>query len=151
MATQGSWLLAIVLLLLGFVMRDGTASNTTTPPTQYDTAFLNRTSFPAGFIFGTASSSYHMKVLLKRVAEDQAYGITTPTNIQIVHSLCLKLMFIAEKIKDGSNGDIANDEYHRYKEDVGIMKNMGLDAYRFSISWSRLLPNLHCHDPKFRV
>ncbi|CAL8998520.1 unnamed protein product [Prunus brigantina] len=32
-------------------------------------------------------------------------------------------------------------EYHRYKEDVGIMKNMGLDAYRFSISWSRVLPN----------
>ncbi|XP_021832728.1 cyanogenic beta-glucosidase-like, partial [Prunus avium] len=46
-----------------------------------------------------------------------------------------------EKINDSSNGDITVDQYHRYKEDVGIMKNMGWDAYRFSISWSRLLPN----------
>ncbi|PQM42453.1 beta-glucosidase 12 isoform X1 [Prunus yedoensis var. nudiflora] len=46
-----------------------------------------------------------------------------------------------EKINDSSNGDITVDQYHRYKEDVGIMKNMVGDAYRFSISWSRLLPN----------
>ncbi|KAI4324287.1 hypothetical protein L6164_023838 [Bauhinia variegata] len=46
----------------------------------------------------------------------------------------------ADKITDGSNGDVAIDQYHRYKEDVGIMKNMNLDAYRFSISWSRILP-----------
>ncbi|MCH98953.1 beta-glucosidase 12-like, partial [Trifolium medium] len=35
---------------------------------------------------------------------------------------------------------VAIDEYHRYKEDVEIMKNMNMDAYRFSISWSRILP-----------
>ncbi|KAK9941266.1 hypothetical protein M0R45_017879 [Rubus argutus] len=46
-----------------------------------------------------------------------------------------------DKIKDGSNGDVAIDAYHHYKEDVEIMKDMGFDAYRFSISWSRLLPN----------
>ncbi|XLR18290.1 hypothetical protein S83_046202 [Arachis hypogaea] len=46
----------------------------------------------------------------------------------------------AERIQDRSNGDVANDEYHHYKEDVGIMKYMNLDAYRFSISWSRILP-----------
>ncbi|PQQ02047.1 prunasin hydrolase isoform PHA precursor [Prunus yedoensis var. nudiflora] len=45
-----------------------------------------------------------------------------------------------ERIIDRSNGDVAIDQYNRYKEDVGIMKNMGLDAYRLSISWSRLLP-----------
>nr|POF25855.1 cyanogenic beta-glucosidase [Quercus suber] len=44
------------------------------------------------------------------------------------------------KIKDGSNGDVAVDQYHRYKGDVWIMKKMGLDAYRFSISWSPVLP-----------
>ncbi|KAJ9697880.1 hypothetical protein PVL29_007146 [Vitis rotundifolia] len=48
---------------------------------------------------------------------------------------------VAEKIKDRSNGDVTIDAYHRYKEDVGIMKGMSLDAYRFSISWSRILPN----------
>ncbi|KAF5183150.1 Beta-glucosidase, partial [Thalictrum thalictroides] len=45
-----------------------------------------------------------------------------------------------EKVRKGGNGDVANDHYHRYKEDVALMKDMGMDAYRFSISWSRILP-----------
>ncbi|MCL7034701.1 hypothetical protein MKW94_003017 [Papaver nudicaule] len=40
-----------------------------------------------------------------------------------------------------NNGDIAANQYHRYKEDVKLMVDAGLDAYRFSISWSRLIPN----------
>ncbi|XP_070663593.1 beta-glucosidase 12-like isoform X2 [Malus domestica] len=47
-----------------------------------------------------------------------------------------------KKISDHNNGDIAIDQYHLYQDrDVQIMKNMSMDAYRFSISWSRLLPN----------
>lgn len=45
------------------------------------------------------------------------------------------------KIVDNSNGDIACDHYHRYKEDVKLMKGMGANAYRFSLSWARILPN----------
>lgn len=41
----------------------------------------------------------------------------------------------------GTNGDIAVDHYHRVKEDVELMAEMGLQSYRFSISWPRLLPN----------
>ncbi|XP_020254861.1 beta-glucosidase 11-like [Asparagus officinalis] len=40
-----------------------------------------------------------------------------------------------------SNGDVASDGYHKYKEDVRLMKETGLEGYRFSISWSRLIPN----------
>ncbi|KAI3920540.1 hypothetical protein MKW92_000180 [Papaver armeniacum] len=42
---------------------------------------------------------------------------------------------------DKSTGDIAIDQYHRYKEDVQLMVDTGLEAYRFSISWPRLIPN----------
>ncbi|KAL0410288.1 UNVERIFIED_CONTAM: Oleuropein beta-glucosidase [Sesamum latifolium] len=44
------------------------------------------------------------------------------------------------KIRDGTNGCIAIDHYNQSKEDVALMKKLGLDAYRFSISWSRILP-----------
>lgn len=44
------------------------------------------------------------------------------------------------KIEDKSTGDIACDHYHRYKEDVKLMSEMGLKSYRFSISWARILP-----------
>lgn len=40
----------------------------------------------------------------------------------------------------GTNGDIAVDHYHRFREDVALMAEMGLQSYRFSISWPRLLP-----------
>ena len=40
----------------------------------------------------------------------------------------------------GHNGDIACDHYHRFREDVSLMKEIGLNAYRFSVSWARLLP-----------
>ncbi|MBN2850867.1 MAG: family 1 glycosylhydrolase, partial [Erysipelotrichaceae bacterium] len=45
------------------------------------------------------------------------------------------------KTFEGTNGDIATDHYHRFKEDVALMKEMGLEAYRFSISWPRLIPD----------
>lgn len=45
------------------------------------------------------------------------------------------------KVYEGHSGDVACDHYHRYKEDVQIMKEMGLKAYRFSINWSRVLPD----------
>ena len=50
--------------------------------------------------------------------------------------------FCAEpgRIADGSSGAVACDHYHRYPEDVALMKGLGLDAYRFSISWSRIQP-----------
>ncbi|CAK7331899.1 unnamed protein product [Dovyalis caffra] len=46
-----------------------------------------------------------------------------------------------ERILDHSNGNVAVDFYHRYKEDVQRMKEMGMDAFRFSISWPRVLPH----------
>jgi len=48
---------------------------------------------------------------------------------------------IPGKTFEGTNGDVACDHYHRFKEDVALMKEMGLKTYRFSISWPRIIPN----------
>ncbi|XP_020532858.1 beta-glucosidase 13 isoform X2 [Jatropha curcas] len=90
----------------------------------------HRNSFPAGFIFGTASSAYQ----IEGAANEDGRGPSIWDTFSQKYP---------EKIKDHSNGNIAVDSYHRYKEDVAIMKSLGFDAYRFSISWSRLLPRGH--------
>ncbi|XBI57366.1 hypothetical protein VPH35_038779 [Triticum aestivum] len=46
----------------------------------------------------------------------------------------------SREINDGRNGDVADDHYHRYMEDVEIMHDLGVNSYRFSISWARVLP-----------
>ncbi|KAF3787003.1 hypothetical protein EJ110_NYTH23764 [Nymphaea thermarum] len=90
---------------------------------------LGRKSFPHGFVFGTASSSYQYEGAAKEGGRGPSiWDIFTHQH--------------PNKIKGGGNGDVAVDQYHRYKEDVRLMENLGLDAYRFSISWSRILPSL---------
>ncbi len=44
-------------------------------------------------------------------------------------------------IVDDSDGRVACDSYHKYEEDVQLIKDMGVDSYRFSIAWTRILPN----------
>ncbi|WP_404455438.1 beta-glucosidase [Virgibacillus necropolis] len=44
------------------------------------------------------------------------------------------------KVLNGDNGDVACDSYHRYEEDIKLMKELGIDVYRFSVSWSRIFP-----------
>ncbi|HKA69986.1 MAG TPA: family 1 glycosylhydrolase, partial [Actinomycetes bacterium] len=45
------------------------------------------------------------------------------------------------KVKNDENADVANDHYHRYAEDVALMKNLGANAYRFSVAWPRIFPD----------
>lgn len=47
----------------------------------------------------------------------------------------------AGKVKNNDNGDLACDHFHRFREDVQLMKQLGLKAYRFSFSWPRLIPD----------
>lgn len=44
------------------------------------------------------------------------------------------------KTKGGDHGDVACDHYHRYPEDIALMKELGVNAYRFSVAWPRILP-----------
>lgn len=49
-------------------------------------------------------------------------------------------MFCLGKVANGDNADIATNSYYRYKEDARLLKSIGLNSYRFSISWSRIIP-----------
>ncbi|KAL0300539.1 UNVERIFIED_CONTAM: Beta-glucosidase 12 [Sesamum radiatum] len=88
---------------------------------------INPGNFPGGFIFGAASSAYQCEGAFNVNAK----GLSMWDNFTHMYP---------DKILDHSNGDIAVDSYHRYKEDVKIARFLGLDAYRFSISWPRILP-----------
>ncbi|WVZ24142.1 hypothetical protein V8G54_002686 [Vigna mungo] len=91
------------------------------------TSEINRENFPNAFVFGTASSAFQYEGAVKEDGRGPSVWDT------FSHTF--------GKILDFSNADVAVDQYHRYEEDVQLMKDMGMDAYRFSISWSRIFPN----------
>ncbi|BBH07484.1 beta glucosidase 31, partial [Prunus dulcis] len=131
MAMQLHSLLLYVVLLFGFALANTNALHCQKPSPPIDCPNnLNRAHFDSlvpHFIFGAASSAYQVE----GAANEDGRGPSIWDFFTHNHP---------EKIDDQSNGDVAIDEYHRYKEDVGIMKNMSMEAYRFSISWSRVLP-----------
>ncbi|KAL5775428.1 hypothetical protein ACOSP7_012985 [Xanthoceras sorbifolium] len=87
---------------------------------------LGTSPFPRNFLFGTASSSYQFEGAV--LADGK--GLNNWDNF--THK--------PGNIIDGSTGDIAVDHYHRYLEDLDLMEYIGVDSYRFSISWARILP-----------
>lgn len=83
--------------------------------------------FAKDFLFGAASASYQVE----GAWNEDGKGIS---NWDVFSK-------IPGKTFEGTNGDIAIDHYHRYKEDIKLMAEMGLESYRFSISWPRIIPN----------
>src|SRR3981081_4486389 len=83
-------------------------------------------SFPDGFLWGTATSAYQ----IEGAVDEDGRG----------RSIWDTFSHTPGRIEDHSNADRANDHYHRYKEDVRLIKDLGVKAYRFSIAWPRVFP-----------
>ncbi|MCP3757880.1 GH1 family beta-glucosidase [Streptomyces sp. TBY4] len=83
-------------------------------------------SFPPGFLWGTATAAYQIEGAAR---ED---GRTPSIWDTFSHT--------PGKVFEGHTGDVAVDHYHRFPEDVRLMSELGLGAYRFSVSWSRVQP-----------
>ena len=91
---------------------------------KYRNQLNNR--FPDNFVWGVATSSYQIEGAYKSDGKGPSIWDT--------------FTHLDGKIKNNHTGDIACDHYHKWKEDVALLKKLGVDAYRFSISWPRILP-----------
>jgi beta-glucosidase len=87
----------------------------------------NVANFPAHFVWGAATAAYQVE----GAAQEDGRGA----------SIWDTFSHTPGKTLNGDTGDIACDHYHRYPEDIANMKEIGIKAYRLSLSWSRMFPN----------
>ena len=82
--------------------------------------------FPYNFLWGAATASYQIEGAWNEDGKGE--------------SIWDRFSHTPGKISDNSTGDVACDHYHHFEEDIALMRRLGLKAYRFSISWTRVLP-----------
>lgn len=87
----------------------------------------NKLSFPDGFLWGTATASYQVE----GAANEDGRGKTVWDTFSHTPG----------KVLNNDTGDVACDFYHKYKEDIQLMKSLNVQSYRFSIAWSRIFPD----------
>jgi beta-glucosidase len=84
-------------------------------------------TFPAGFLWGAATASYQVEGAVSE-------GGRGPS---VWDTFCAS----GGNVLDGASGEVACDHYHRFPEDVGLLAELGLNAYRFSVAWPRVMPD----------
>ncbi|QCD92277.1 beta-glucosidase [Vigna unguiculata] len=111
------------------VIRCVAAADATVEPetVHFDTGGLSREVFPKGFIFGTATSAYQVEGMAHKDGRGPS-----------IWDVFIKKPGI---VANNGTGEVSVDQYHRYKDDINLMSKLNFDAYRFSISWSRIFPN----------
>ena len=82
--------------------------------------------FPPGFVWGAATAAYQ----IEGAVDEDGRG----------ESIWDRFSHTPGRVRNGDTGDVACDHYHRYREDVSLMADLGLGAYRLSVSWPRVLP-----------
>ena len=84
-------------------------------------------TFPSDFAWGAATAAYQIEGAFNEDGRGE--------------SIWDRFSHTPGKVQNGDTGDVACDHYHRYREDIALMRQLGLKAYRFSISWPRVIPN----------
>ena len=84
-------------------------------------------AFPKGFQWGAATASYQIEGAWQADGKGE--------------SIWDRFSHTSGKIKNGDTGDVACDSYHRFPEDIALLREMGLSSYRFSLSWPRIQPS----------
>jgi beta-glucosidase len=87
---------------------------------------MNANPLPADFLWGAATAAYQ----IEGAAREDGRG----------ESVWDRFSATPGKVRGGDTGEIACDFYHRYREDVRLMRELGLDAFRFSVAWPRIFP-----------
>ena len=88
---------------------------------------MPETSFPKDFLWGTATAAYQIEGAVNEGGRGE--------------TIWDRFSHTPGKVYQNQNGDLACDHYHRYREDIQLMKDIGLRSYRFSVAWSRIFPS----------
>ena len=88
---------------------------------------MSKLLFPQDFVWGTATASYQVE----GAAREDGRG----------ESIWDRFCTIPGNVANGDTGDVACDHYHRFREDISLMRQMGMKGYRFSIAWPRIYPD----------
>src|SRR5690606_19669695 len=103
-----------------------TPSEIDLPPAPF-----SRSDFGRDFVWGAATSAYQIEGAWDAEGKSPSIWDT------FTHTRGLPFL---RHVKNGENGDVACDSYNRYEEDVELLARMGMNAYRFSLAWTRLIP-----------
>jgi len=95
-------------------------------PSAVPASVVQQARFPEGFLWGTATAAYQVEGAWKEDGKGE--------------SIWDKFTHTVGKVKGGTTGDVACDEYHLYPQDMALAKRLNLKSYRFSISWPRIQP-----------